>query len=58
MTLEEVKARLVGRTIVKVEADEWNEEYLWLTRFDSVRITLDDGTVLDSTGEPLTVEFP
>jgi hypothetical protein len=61
MTLDEVKAKLIGRTIAKVEADEWNENiegHFLDTAYGEVRITLDDGTVLASWGEPVVVEFP
>ncbi|MDD5510633.1 MAG: hypothetical protein PHI12_07485 [Dehalococcoidales bacterium] len=57
-TIEEVKACLVGRTIVSIEASEWDEEYGYLSGdYGTVKIKLDDGTVLDSDGEVIKVLF-
>lgn len=45
MTLDEVVARLVGRTIVAAEASRWDEGHGWL---DHLSLRLDDGTELDA----------
>jgi len=58
MDIEQVKANLVGKTILKIEAEEWDDENHWLADFGSVRIHLSDGTILDTLGEPLEVSLP
>ena len=55
MNLEQVKDKLIGHKIVGVEADEWDEEFEWLKSLDSVYIVRDNGTKLDSIGEPIVV---
>jgi hypothetical protein len=63
MTLAEVATRLVGRRVVKVEAEGYGEvaephRGEWLTGAGGVVITLDDGTTLDTMGQPLDVWLP
>jgi len=63
MTLAEIAARLVGRRIVKVEAEEYApvaepHNGGWLSGACGVVITLDDGTELDTMGQPLDVWLP
>jgi len=38
MNLEEVRRKLVGRMVVRVEAKEWDEKREWLSSPGSVRI--------------------
>ncbi|MGA2160191.1 MAG: hypothetical protein ABSG90_13380 [Dehalococcoidia bacterium] len=57
MTLDEIKASLVGQTIVAVEADAWDDSRGWLTNAFSVVIHLSNGLVLDTLEEPLLVDF-
>ncbi len=62
MTKEEVIAKLVGRKIVSIEVEDWDDKPFswlsgWLHGVNAVEIHLDDGTVLDSLGEPLGVIF-
>ena len=63
MTLEEVVARLAGRRIVRVEAERFEDvaephKGGWLAGPGGVVITLDDGTALDTMGQPLDVGLP
>lgn len=57
MNIEEIKIKIIGQRIIKVEATEWEDKYSWLSNFDSVRIHLENGIVLDSEGEPVRVEL-
>lgn len=59
MDLEQVKAKIAGRKVVGVEADEWEEEYEWLTAgpMSNVVFELDNGVKLDCP-EPVYVRFP
>ena len=55
MTLEEVRAKIVGQRIVAVEAAEWQNG--WLTHhFYDVVFCLENGIRLSSLGEPIAVE--
>jgi len=49
--------QLVGRKIVRVDAEEWDEEHKWLTSPGSVVIHLDGGIQLRSLGGSIEVDF-
>ncbi len=47
--IEEIKRRLCGKSIVKVEASEWSGVVKSLTQNRGyVSLTLDDGTILEA----------
>lgn len=57
MILDQLIKKLRGKQIVRVDAEEWDEERQWLIGCGSVVITLSDGTEIHSLSEPLEIIF-
>jgi hypothetical protein len=58
--LSDIVQRLIGRTIVAVEADDWREfptSEGWLDHEKSAALLLDDGTKIEAAGSPLVVRL-
>jgi hypothetical protein len=58
MKYPELISELIGKRIVGIIGySSWDDERKWLSTMGSIVIMLEDGTRIDTLGEPLEINF-